>query len=130
MRQSRQTYLIATYRGNKVADDFIASNEMGWFCGRCPTVVINPSEVRQFLQYSLPHWDVGDEFVMAGIVNLDAVPEDKHELPLGEDDNPIPLVLFTNVSDGLPEPSQEGHARLVSARKRKKAKNKKHKRRR
>ncbi|MCD6289568.1 MAG: hypothetical protein J7M34_03625 [Anaerolineae bacterium] len=51
------------------------------------------------LQYSPSHWDVGDELLIAGIVDLDAIPEEKRYLPLGDEDNPIPLVEFTNVSD-------------------------------
>jgi len=98
--QSHQaTYLIVTRRGGKSADSFFVGNDMGWFCARCPTVVVNPDEVNEYLQYSLPEWNVGTEFVVAGIVDLDAVPEEKRDLPLGDDDNPIPLVEFTAVSD-------------------------------
>ncbi len=59
--------------------------------------------------HSLPHRDTGEEFVVMGIVDLDAVPEEKRDLPLGEEDNPIPLVEFTNVSDktAREEPEKE-----------------------
>lgn len=125
LQQSYQSYLIATRRGNKVTDSFMMSNKMGWFCTHCPVVVINPAEVSRHLPYGLPKWDVGNEFVVAGIINLDAVPQDKRELPLGEADNPIPLVGFTNVSDELAGLPKEGHAPTASARKKKKAKKKK-----
>ena len=98
MQQSRQSYLVATRRGRKIADSFTVGSDMGWFCTRCPTVVINPEDVSQLLQHSLPHWDIGNEFAVAGVVNLDAVPKEKEHLPLGDDDNPIPLVKFTNIS--------------------------------
>jgi len=97
LQQSRQTYLVDTWRGKELADSFIIDGDIGWFCTRCPTVVINPEEVSEFLMHHLPHWDVGEEFTIAGIVDLDAVPEEKRDLPLGDDDNPIPLVEFTNV---------------------------------
>jgi len=29
----------------KVTDSFFVGNDMGWFCARCPTLVINPEEV-------------------------------------------------------------------------------------
>jgi hypothetical protein len=99
LQQSRQTYLVITQRGEEMADNFMIGGDIGWFCTRCPTVVINPEEVTKYLAHRLPHWDVGEEFAVAGIVDLNAVPKEKHHLPLGDDDNPIPLVEFTNVSD-------------------------------
>lgn len=95
LQRSRQTYLVLTRRGRKITDSFIVGSDFGWFCAHCPTVVINPEDVSDMLQYNLPGWDVGTEFVVAGIIDLDAVPEDKQDVPLGEDDNPIPLVEFT-----------------------------------
>jgi hypothetical protein len=99
LQQSRQTYLVITQHGEEMADNFMIGGDIGWFCARCPTVVINPEEVTKYLVHRLPHWDIGEEFVVVGMVDLDAVPEDKYDLPLGDDDNPIPLVEFTNVSD-------------------------------
>ena len=92
-------YLVITKREEEITDDFIiGGGDIGWFCPRCPTVVINPEKVREFLMHPLPHWDVGEKFVLAGIIDMDAIPEEKQDLPLGGDDNPIPLVEFTNVS--------------------------------
>lgn len=98
LQQSTQTYLVVTRRGKKITDPFIMGSDFGWFCTRCPTVVINPDQVSEMLQHRLPHWDIGSEFAVAGIVDLDAIPEEKRHLPLDGDDNPIPLVEFTNVS--------------------------------
>jgi hypothetical protein len=82
-------------------------------------MVINPDVVRKFLMHSLPHWDTGEELAVMGIVDLDAVPEDKHDVPLGEEDNPIPLVEFTAVSDEtvphrVPGPSKATDLRRVA----------------
>jgi hypothetical protein len=38
------------------------------------------------------------EFTVTGIVNSDAIPDEKKHLPLGDDDNPIPLVEFLNIT--------------------------------
>jgi hypothetical protein len=92
------TYLVATRRGKKSTDSFLISNDRGWFCPRCPTVVINPEEVSEYLVHSLPHWDAGSEFALLGIVDLDSVPEEKRNVPLGDDDNPVPLVEFSSIS--------------------------------
>jgi len=99
LQQSSQTYLVVTQRGEEVTDSFIVGSDMGWFCARCPTVVINPEEVSKLLIHPLPRWDIGTGFTVVGIINLDAIPEEKRHLPLGEGDNPIPLVEFTTVSD-------------------------------
>jgi hypothetical protein len=42
----------------------------------------------------MPHWDVGNEFCVEGIVDLDAIPEHKRHLPIGGAENPIPLIEF------------------------------------
>ncbi|MBI4769278.1 MAG: hypothetical protein HY784_02415 [Chloroflexi bacterium] len=70
-------------------------SDFGWFCDNCPAIVINMAKVSKMLEHRLSHWEVGNEFAVLGIVNLDAIPEDKRDLPLGDDDNPIPLVEFT-----------------------------------
>ena len=93
------TYLVDTRRGTEITDSFIVGGDMGWFCARCPTVVINSEEMTEFLTHRLPHWDIGEEFAVVGIIDLDAIPEEKRHLPLGDDDNPIPLVEFTSISD-------------------------------
>jgi len=98
LQQSRQTYLVATRRGKELTDNFIVGSDMGWFCARCPTVIINPEEVSELLIHPLPRWDIGTSFAVVGIINLGAIPEEKRNLPLGDDDNPIPLVEFTNIS--------------------------------
>jgi preprotein translocase subunit SecA len=35
-----------------------------------------------------------EHFMVAGIVDIDSIPEDKEHIPLGGDNNPIPLVEF------------------------------------
>lgn len=134
LQQSYQSYMVGTRRGNDLTDSFVMGNDMGWFCTHCPVVVINPSEVSEHLPYDSPKWDIGEKFVVLGIVDLGAVPQDKRELPLGGDDNPIPLVQFTNISGELTR-GQSGwsHGRnrkkVAQKRKQRKAKNKRHKRR-
>jgi hypothetical protein len=36
------------------------------------------------------------QFTVLGLVDSDAIPEEKSDIALGEDENPIPLVKFTN----------------------------------
>jgi len=129
LQESHQTYLIATRRGKKIANSFIVGNDMGWFCMRCPTVVMNPEQLSDILLHGLPRWDVGNEFIVLGVIDLDAIPEEKSHLPLGDDDNPIPLVEFTNISSetapGRPARRRKATPRKRTAPARKKGKRKK-----
>ena len=51
LQQSRQSYLVATRRGEKITDSFMTGGDMGWFCTRCPTVVMNMEKLSEVLQY-------------------------------------------------------------------------------
>lgn len=107
------TYLVET-RGSSNADSFFISGDMGCFCAQCPTVIINPEEVRAFLTHGMIHGTVGEEFVVAGIVDLDAIPKDKEHLPLGHKDNPLPLVAFTGVTKEKEEKGEKRTSRRSS----------------
>jgi hypothetical protein len=95
-----QTYLVSTRRGRRIADSFMIGSDFGWFCDNCPAIVINTDQVNEMLRHRLSHWDIGKEIAVLGIVNLDAVTDDKRDIPLGDDDNPIPLVEFIYPSSG------------------------------
>ena len=110
--------MVATRRGRTATDSFMMGSDFGWFCGACPTVVINPQEVAKFLSFGKPDWDTGSEFAVMGVIDLDAVPPDKANLPLGDDDNPIPLVQFTHVAGAAtPHPKQLADRSKSSPRK-------------
>jgi hypothetical protein len=96
LQQSLQAYMVATHHGGQAADSFMISSDMGWFCTRCPTVVINTAELKETLGYGLSGWDVGTDALVLGIVDMDAIPEEKDDIPLGDEGNPIPLVPFSN----------------------------------
>ncbi len=55
LEQTYATYMIATRQGKQIADSFIIGSDFGWFCQRCPTLVINSNEVSEMLSHSLPH---------------------------------------------------------------------------
>jgi hypothetical protein len=57
-------------------------------------VVINPRDVETFFTVDQPGRNIGSEFAVMGVIDLAAVPPEKAHLPLGDDDNPIPLVEF------------------------------------
>jgi hypothetical protein len=47
------------------------------------------------LSFQKSGWKVGSEFLVLGIVDLDAIPASKRHLPIGDPDNPLPLVRFS-----------------------------------
>lgn len=96
LRESYQTYLVATRRGRRDTGEFMmGSDDVGWYCTACPAVVVNLDEMGEMLQHAMARWDTGSEFAILGLVDLQAVPPAKQHLPLGGDDNPIPFVEFT-----------------------------------
>lgn len=99
LQQQRATYLVFTKSGDEETDSFITGNDDGWFCPQCPTLLLDLSGIREGLSIGLPGWNMGDEFAVAGIVDISAIPDDKKHLPLDHPDNPIPLVRFTEIVD-------------------------------
>ena len=81
LQQSYQSYVIGTRRGSQITDSFLMGSDFGWFCIRCPTVVIDPAQVKRRLEHQLPQWDTGTDFAVLGLANLDAIPpeNDPHD---------------------------------------------------
>ena len=52
------------------------------------------------------------EYAVMGMVDLDAVPEEKKDIPFGGDDNPIPLIKFERPK--LPRKQIESVSRPLS----------------
>jgi hypothetical protein len=94
LNQHPLDYLIATRSGKGQADSFMLGAE-GHVCRRCAAVVIDPEYISKFLQVQIPRWKVGNEFTILGLADLDAIPEDKQDMPLGSDDSPLPLIRLT-----------------------------------
>jgi hypothetical protein len=100
LRQHYQSYVIVSHTGSRLADPFMVGSTFGWFCVQCPVVVINSREVGALLGHARSDWDVGAEWTVLGLLDLDAVPEEKRSLPLGTGENPLPLVRFLQETDG------------------------------
>jgi len=91
------TYLlIVKKRGD--SEFFITGNDKGYFCPNCPVVVLDRKAFSELASGFNPMSSLL-QFTVSGIVDLDAIPEGKTHLPLGSDDNPIPLVEFLNWSN-------------------------------
>jgi len=95
VEQEFHSYLLFLKRGRDV-DSFLVGNDGGYFCATCPVVVLDEEAFRKSSQVVMGN--ASEAFFVAGLVDFDAIPEEKRELPLGDDDNPIPLVEFLNTS--------------------------------
>jgi uncharacterized protein YecA (UPF0149 family) len=77
-------------------DAVMMGHDGGLFCPECPTMVLDPKLVEEMIsdhaQYQTDSHAESLEYALVGIVDLDAVPEEKRDIPLGDDDNPIPLI--------------------------------------
>lgn len=63
------------------------------FCPACPVVVLDFEALSETVS-DMVDTDQALEFAVAGVIDTDAIPADKADVPLGEDDNPLPLVQF------------------------------------
>lgn len=97
LHQSYQHYFIATGDSKTEEDAFFAGGKFGWFCDSCPTVVIDTGELMEHFKNLPSGWTLGTKFNVLGLVDIEAIPEEKRDLPIGDKRNPVPLVPFTNV---------------------------------
>jgi len=120
LKQEYAMYMVLTRHGNEMADSFMTTSDEGWFCTQCPVLLLNPQAISEGLPFGFRKWDVGDEFAIVGIVDLDAIPPKKQDLPLGAPNNPVPLVEFCNVKGPRPAQSSESTPRRSHRRPRSK----------
>ena len=73
--------------------EFMSNLTGSHFCKSCPVVVFDSDKIEQAARLGVK----GDEnlrYLIAGIVNFNAIPEEKRHLEIGIEDNPVPLVHF------------------------------------
>ncbi len=99
LEKEYQIYFIAT-QSKGDPQPFVTGNEYGAFCPECPVVVLDKEGFAKTIyeMAKAPSNELSGmvQFAVLGIVDMDAIPEEKRALPLGHDDNPIPLVQFAS----------------------------------
>ncbi|MBI2918018.1 MAG: hypothetical protein HYY01_08480 [Chloroflexi bacterium] len=91
-------YLLAVRQRVNI-ESYVVGPKGGHFCSKCPVVVLDDDAFGELAALSMrSSRDI--QFVVLGLVDLDAVPEEKRHLRFGGDNNPIPLVKFTNIGQG------------------------------
>ena len=121
LENESQVFLMAIRDAHDIYSS-IVGNDAGYFCPKCPTIVLDGDTFAEFAQLS-HDGETEAEFTVLGLVDLKAIPNDKRSLPLGGDDNPIPLVSFTNIGKGKPKKDK------IASRRKKKKRVKRNKRR-
>ncbi len=110
LEKESSTYLVAM-RLDGEFESFIMGNDFGSFCTQCPVVVLDRDGFGEQLAKTLEDESSGGPltfaFTVVGIIDLEAIPDDKKDVPIGDDDNPIPLVEFVETID-RPEQGGEG----------------------
>lgn len=101
LEKEYHTYLMLIKEGNEVTP-LMTGNDGGRFCPNCPVVVLDHDVFSEGAVATGAAKRA--EFMVVGIVDLEAIPEDKRDIPLGDDENPIPLVEFLNTQKGGKEP--------------------------
>ncbi len=81
-------YLVETHSGFHLMDKFAANGTFGYLCPECPTAVIHLPDLVDMLNtasFSFPStWEVGTEYAVVGIFNLDAIPPEKEDASFEE----------------------------------------------
>jgi hypothetical protein len=95
LASEHHTYVMATRRHGEL-ETFLVGNNGGHFCTGCSTVVLEKGEFARAAAAGLGEAG-GAEFLILGLVDLQAVPREKARVPFGTDGNPVPLVKFTNL---------------------------------
>lgn len=97
LEQANLPYMVATRTDNRLDDSFLVSGDFGWYCQACPVVVLNRPQLTKMMAFSKPGGKVIQEFSVLGVFNLDAIPENKRDLPLDSPGMPNVLVKFSNL---------------------------------
>lgn len=63
------------------------------FCKKCPVVVFDDDQVEKAAALGI-RGAKNLKYYIAGIIDLEAIPDEKKELEIGSDENPLPLVEF------------------------------------
>jgi len=120
LEKEHHTYVMAVRERGDI-QPFVVGNEAGHFCSKCPTVVLDWDEFNDLAGLCIQSSQAA--FVVMGLVDLDAIPAGKANVPLADDDNPIPLVKFTNITGAnSPAASKRKRRDRTKGKKRKKRK--------
>ena len=100
LKNEYQTYLVFV-KIKKEIDPHITGNKGGYFCPNCSVVVLDNDTFNKAMKSAvfIHNPNINSlKFAVSGIVDYDAIPEDKKDKELGTKDNPVPIINLENCS--------------------------------
>lgn len=85
--------ILLSAKSDKDEGEFMTNLTGSHFCKKCPVVVFDLDKVEQAATLGI-RGNKNLEFGIAGIIDLDSIPDDKKHLEIGCKENPMPLVYF------------------------------------
>ena len=73
--------------------EFMSNMTGSHFCNSCPVVVFDSDKIEQAARHGM-RGDANLRYVIGGIIDFNAIPQEKRHLEMGIDGNPVPLVNF------------------------------------
>jgi len=73
--------------------EFLSNLTGSHFCNTCPVVVFDSEKIEQAARLGIKG-AANLRYIIAGIVDFNAIPENKRHLEIGIEGNPVPLVHF------------------------------------
>jgi hypothetical protein len=95
LESESHSFMTAVRKGSDI-QPFIVGNDAAYFCSTCPVVVLDYGEFERLAALSM-RTSKGVEFLVLGLIDLEAVPTEKRNVRFDDDTNPVPLVEFTNL---------------------------------
>lgn len=92
LKQKNCTIILAV-KSDSDEGEFMTNLSGSHFCNNCPVVVFDNEKIEQAAMIGIKN-DEDFQYIIAGIVNLEAIPKEKSRMEIGTEENPTPLVPF------------------------------------
>lgn len=112
-------YQVATRSGRRLTDEYVMSGDFGYLCPECATAVIHIPNLAERI-HGIPMrsgWKTGEEFMVLGLIDLDAIPPEQAHIPL-DDLDPYPFVPFHPAHPAKKRPSRKKRPRKPKPKRR------------
>jgi hypothetical protein len=85
--------ILLRVKSDSDAVEIMTSCSGSHFCKSCPVVVFDIDKIEQAAKIAI-RGDKNLRYIISGIIDFDSIPDNKKHLPIGSDENPVPLVQF------------------------------------
>ena len=85
--------IIIAAKSDTDEGEFMSNMTGSHFCNSCPVVVFDSDKIEQAARHGM-RGDANLRYVIGGIIDFNAIPQEKRHLEMDIDGNPIPLVNF------------------------------------